>query len=170
MANKNLGWNLKQMCFNVNYPDQPLVVYSWGSDPLWRAYFWNGLKPPPIGDVKSLVLIQIIEQKQIRILPCKKKQVLVLPKSYQNPIRILRILSKIPKTNKCAVFCWDFCSISLQTTKLKAQNAVKFDDLAVGFFGRPQDERKCPPIGQKRRRISRFGVTYGEDMFFGYKL
>ncbi len=26
----DLGWNLKQSCFNVNYPDQPFVVYESG--------------------------------------------------------------------------------------------------------------------------------------------
>ncbi len=22
-------------------------LYTWGNDPIWRAYFWNGLKPQP---------------------------------------------------------------------------------------------------------------------------
>ena len=96
MADKNLGWNLKDICFNVNYPDRPLVVYFGrfvksdvkslvGTKCTWLCK-WNWINLHFSVWFDLWVLIQIRKKSKPESYPTKKKQVGVLPKSYQNPL------------------------------------------------------------------------------------
>lgn len=162
-----MGWNLKDICFNVNYPDRPFVVYFGrfvksdvkslvGTKCTWLCK-WNWITLHFSVWFDLWVLIQII--KKTNQNPTLQKNRLGF---YQNlRIPYIRILSTIPKTNKCAVFCWDFFNVSLQTLKLKAPQLWSLI-IWRWVFVTTEDERKCP-IGQKRRWIRR-------GHFFGYSL